>query len=64
MKRDDCLVYGKVSFRNGACENMSFKDFEKAYGDKLRKFDLKVVYRDLGGKVRAAKKVEEPSDKE
>lgn len=51
-----CLVYGNVSFSKNACEAITFKEFEKEYGDILKGFDLKSAYKELGGKLRVSKK--------
>ena len=51
-----------VSILKNACEGMTFKEFEKVYGDKLKGYDLKLAHRDLGGKVRVSKKEEAQED--
>lgn len=58
-----CLVFGKVSFSKGCMEGISFKDFEKNFGDKLQGFNLKEAYKALGGKLSTPKKSEEKQDK-
>lgn len=50
------LVFGKISFVKGAMNGVSYKDFEKAFGDKLAGYNLKEAFKALGGKIASKKK--------
>jgi len=51
-----CLVFGKVSFSKGCMEGVSFKDFEKGFGEMLVGFNIKEAFKALGGKLSSNKK--------
>jgi len=44
------MKYNNTSFSKNACSNMTLSRFKLLYSDKLKGYDLRKVFAELGGK--------------